>query len=360
MRARGDRGRVSEELAAQEAFEGRAGGRLARTGAALLDLWLRLAAWKARLLPRRLAYWLASLLGVALHLAIRWRDPRRARRGRGVSRNARLALGPAASPAQVRGLVRDFARHLAWLVTDLLRLERVIRSPDRVDASQLVPLLEERRGKGVLVITGHMGSWEHLPIALARMGHESLVLARPFPVQGVQRWLLRTRRRGGVDVRSKFGGLWSARKALQAGRIVGMVVDENDRQGTFVPFCGVLAATNTSPAQLQRLARCPIVVATCQRVELERWRVHVWEVLEPRPEEEREAGERRVTAAIAAALERALRSYPEQWLWSLRRWETRPPGEAPGPDGLPPRAGPGLLEPPAPSTPALAGPGSGG
>ena len=39
------------------------------------------------------------------------------------------------------------------------------------------------------------------------------------------------------------------------------------------------------------------------------------------------------TARVQAAVERAVREYPDQWLWIHRRWKTRPPGEiglAPG------------------------------
>ncbi|HVY93236.1 MAG TPA: lysophospholipid acyltransferase family protein, partial [Bryobacteraceae bacterium] len=35
------------------------------------------------------------------------------------------------------------------------------------------------------------------------------------------------------------------------------------------------------------------------------------------------------TARIQAAVERAIREYPDQWLWIHRRWKTRPPGEPP-------------------------------
>ena len=75
-----------------------------------------------------------------------------------------------------------------------------------------------------------------------------------------------------------------------------------------------------------------------QRVGRERFKIHLWDVIRHDPRRPRDEENLRVTAAIAAALERALRAYPEQWLWALRRWETRPVGEVPGPDGLPARS----------------------
>ena len=83
----------------------------------------------------------------------------------------------------------------------------------------------------------------------------------------------------------------------------------------------------------------PIAVASVHRVRRGRWRCHLWSVIRPEPGVSGEEHEREVTTAVNAALSRAILAYPEQWLWGSRRFVTPPPGERPGPDGLPPRVG---------------------
>lgn len=291
--------------------------------------------------PAPLTYTAFRALGLAVALLTRWRDPRLRRRGRGVQRNMRLAFGGDLDDRGRRALVHAYGRHLAWLLLEVLRMRRLtpararrwidLRAFDEVRA-----LLAE--GKGVIVASGHMGNWELLSCAAGVMGFAQTVLARPLPEPGAERWLRAHRERSGQRVLSKFGGLWALKKALDRGGVVGLNVDENARDGLFVPFGTRLAGTNATAAHLQRVSGAPIVVLTCQRLAPERFRAHVWTVVRPDSGAEREAETARVTAEVARGLEAALRAYPEQWLWSLRRWETRPPDEAEGPDGLPPPA----------------------
>lgn len=203
----------------------------------------------------------------------------------------------------------------------------------------------QAEGKGVIVASGHLGNWELLSYAAGLLGFEQVVLARPFPEPGLERWIREHRGRSGHKVLSKFGGVWPLKKVLDRGGVVGLNVDENARDGLFVPFCGVLAGTNTTAAHLQRFSGAPIVVLTCQRLAPERYRVHCWAVVRPGPapgrtvDSDRAAEVARVMAEVTRGFEAALKAYPEQWLWTLRRWETRPEGEVEGPDGLPPRIG---------------------
>ena len=64
---------------------------------------------------------------------------------------------------------------------------------------------------------------------------------------------------------------------------------------------------------------------------------NVWDVIDFEKTGDYDADRREIVARINRAYEKAVRTYPEQWLWVHKRWKTRPPGEQPGPDGLPPR-----------------------
>jgi acyl-CoA thioesterase-1 len=47
-----------------------------------------------------------------------------------------------------------------------------------------------------------------------------------------------------------------------------------------------------------------------------------------------------ITARVNRALSLGIAEAPEQWFWQSRRFRHRPPGETPGPDGLPPLVAP--------------------
>jgi Kdo2-lipid IVA lauroyltransferase/acyltransferase len=313
------------------------------TGPRTWPVWALLTAvtWFVAVWPAPVTYALFRALGALVATFAVVRERGLARRRRGALRNMRIAFG---APVD-RRLVSAYGRHVAWLLLEVLRMKRMTpaRARRMVDVrafDTLRALLAE--GKGVIIASGHMGNWEVMSYAGGLLRFEQVVLNRPCPEPGLERFLREHRARSGQRILSKFGGMWPLKKTLDKGGVVGINVDENTRDGLFVPFCGALAGTNTSAAHLQRLTGAPILVLTCQRLAPERFRIHAWGVVRPEANADKDAETLRVTSAVARLLEESLRRYPDQWLWSLRRWETRPAGEVETPDRLPPRVGAAL------------------
>lgn len=314
-----------------------AAARLLRAGAAGLGaLPLRAGAAGLGALPPRAAYAVAdaAALGVLAWTALHER--RVAPRGRGLARNQRIVYREALDAAHARRLRRGWARHLARLVADLARLARLGPEAlaERVDLAALEglrPRLAE--GRGLIAVTGHIGVWELLAQLPALTELRLTVAARPARSAAVDAWLRELRSRGGARVLAQHGALRQLTGALRRGETVGLLADENRRRGAvFAPFLGTHAATSPACASLHQRTGAPIAVVTCQRSGIGRFRFDVWDVIG--------AGDTRsICERVNRALSRAICTHPEQWLWGSRRFHTRPAGERPGPDGLPPRAG---------------------
>lgn len=189
------------------------------------------------------------------------------------------------------------------------------------DADAGRALLEDAqaRGRGVLMLGGHLGNWE-LTILFG-----SLVLPVDFlykPPKSEALDALLTARRGRFGARMVPTGGAAMRRvlgSLRAGGAVGLLFDQLPRGGDFVeaPFFGQPVATMTLPHRLIRRTGCSVVMGHCLRTADGRgWRARIESVPgadDPDPI--------RAATAMNRALENAVRAAPEQYLWHYRRFQ---------------------------------------
>ncbi len=305
-------------------------------------LALRLLTSAFRRMPGLLAYAIADAASLPLVAATLLHERRVAPLGRGLFRNQRIVFREGLTLRESWRLLFAWARHMCHLFVDFCRMPRLRadaleRSVDARSLRELIPLLEE--GRGLICVSGHLGVFELGAYLPNLVGFPITVAVRPTGIAPIDAVLTSIRRASGTRVLDKWGILLPLKRVLERGEAVGLLADEDVRKRPiFVPFLGTLAATRPSAAFLQRVSGAPIVVASVNRVARGRWRCHVWRVIRSLPGAAGESAEREVTAAVSEALSRAILAYPEQWFWGSRRFFTRPPGERPGPDGLPPRA----------------------
>lgn len=122
-------------------------------------------------------------------------------------------------------------------------------------------------------------------------------------------------------------------KVLRAGRAIWYAPDQDygRRQSIFVPLFGIPAATVTATTKFARLGRARVIPFTQERLaDGSGYRLVIHPPLDNFPGESEEADCLRVNQWI----EQAVTQCPEQYLWSHRRYKTRPLGE---PKLYPPR-----------------------
>jgi len=281
----------------------------------------------------------ARAVGRTLGWAV-WRIDGRHRQR--VLRHMDLAFRDEKSRAEKDDICRRFFEHMGLSTVEFARLGQLTAHnvEELVDLGELKTFDELlARGKGLLCVPAHHGNWELCGYSVALKGYPLKSVARPLDNPLLNDLIMTLRERSGNEIVQKWKALWKLKKMLDRHEIVTMSVDQNGGvAGLFVPCFGVLASTVTSPAELHLATGAPIIVATLNRKPDGIHHVlRVWDVIEQAQTGDRAADVYAVIARVNAAVERSVREYPEQWLWIHQRWKTRPPGEVPGPDGLPPR-----------------------
>jgi len=259
-----------------------------------------------------------------------------------VLQNMDIAFREEKSRAEKERICQAYYEHLGLAGVEFARMRRITRENvhETIDLSE-VKVFDQllARKKGLLCIPAHHGNWELCGHAVGLLGYPLKSVARPLDNVSLNALITSMREHSGNEVVQKWKVLWKLKKLLDHGGVVAITVDQNGGvAGLFVPFFGVLASTVSSPAELHLLNGTPIVVATLNRLpDGIRHKFNVWDVIEPKKSGDHEADVRAVMTRVNAGVEKAIRAYPEQWLWAHKRWKTRPPEELPGPDGLPPR-----------------------
>ncbi len=292
-----------------------------------LEYWLVMAVARALgRLPRGAARLLAG--GIAFGVCCAFGRLRRVG-----MRNLQLALPEMPSKARKK-ILRGVYVHLGWQLVEFCRMTRYtpenIRNWMRTEGLEHY-LAAQARGKGVLVITGHLGAWELSSFYHSLMGHPMGMVIRRLDNRRLDAFVNAIRCLHGNFVLHKddFGrGLLTA---MRAGQTVGILMDTNmtPPQGEFVQFFGRAACTGTGLAHVARKTGAAVLPGFM-----------LWEPVERRyvlrfgPEVEMPHTENAAadilegTQLCTRVIESWVRRYPDQWLWIHRRWKTRPAGEA--------------------------------
>jgi KDO2-lipid IV(A) lauroyltransferase len=178
--------------------------------------------------------------------------------------------------------------------------------------------------RGVVMLTGHFGNFELGGAWLSGVRPVDFVV-KPMSNPRVQAWITGVRERAGVGQIPLGAGIRAVYAALDAGRWVAILADQDAHEaGVFVPFFGRPASTPRGPAEISVRRGVPILMGFCERRPDGGHDLTLLPLLWPRADVEDPVTE--LTARHVAALEARIRARPDHWFWLHRRWKTPPPG----------------------------------
>ncbi len=252
---------------------------------------------------------------------------------RGIALDNLARAFPEKSHRERRRIARAAYRSAGAGMLGLLAVPRIPAADiDRLVEYQGWELVDRllAEGRGLVVASAHLGSWEMLAAAYARRGAPVSLVTRVLK-GGINRALVNVRAQTGLKEIAPRGALRAGVAALKRGEMVVNLIDQNmlPKRGVFVDFFGHAASTTPAPALMSRRAGAPVVVILAVNLPDGRIRACV-EGPFPVPSSGRIGTDVRAhTQALTEVVERYVRQYPEQWLWLHRRWKTRPAATEP-------------------------------
>lgn len=247
-------------------------------------------------------------------------------------RNLALAL-PEKVAAERERILRTEYRNLGWLLAEFCLMQGYTaeRASRFIRYEGLDNYLRAReRGKGVLVLTGHLGAWELSSFYHSLMGYPMGMVIRRLDNPLVDRFVNHVRCLHGNRVIHKDDFARGLIASMRAGETVGILMDTNmtPPQGVFVPFFGVQACTASGMARVAAKTGAAVVPGFLLWEESEqKYVLRFGEEMPVVTTGEAELDALVNTEAFTTKIEEYVRQYPEQWLWMHRRWKTRPAGE---------------------------------
>ncbi len=181
------------------------------------------------------------------------------------------------------------------------------------------------KGRGVVCLVLHTGSWEFAAIMPPVMGYETSAVSRRMPNAGIEKVIVAARESRGMKNITRGKAYPKLIDALQRGECLVIMIDQDTKvPGVFVDFFGHKAYTPVGAARLAFDTQAAVVPMYMKRIENNR---HQFTILPEIPlvqtgDLQHDLYEN--TRIYTAQTEEIIREIPTQWVWMHERWKTTP------------------------------------
>jgi len=277
-------------------------------------------------LPYRVALACAWVVAWVLFHVVRFRR-------RETFRRIREVFGPEVPRREVRRIAWLSLRNMAFNCVEMMRAPHIDKAwvdrymPDFQAKIQIVNGLL-KRNRGLIFAVPHMGNWDLAGWACSRYGISMFSVAGKQKNPYVNAWMNRQREHGITMLERGSGALKQIIRLLRKGGHAFAILPDvrMPTPDLSLPFLGGTANLGRGMAMFAISAGVPILPAIFTR---RGWGKHEFvhfEPLFPDPSRERDADARRLTEAVVAIVDRAVRENPGQWFWYNKRWVLTPLG----------------------------------
>ncbi len=248
--------------------------------------------------------------------------------------NLNIAYGHEKSQAEIRAMAREVFVNLGKSGAEFAC--RV----NQKDPAEFIKHLEVKgrehlqeayeKGKGVLLLVSHMGSWECIALAVPLLGFPMYAIGKKIGNEQLNALLFESRGRAGVETLARGSSYKTMLKVMTEKKsLLAILIDQDTEvRGVFVDFYGMPAHTPIGAAMLAMDSGAPVLPVFYLKKDDDTYELVIEKeqplIMSGNRRQDMEENTRRFHAVI----EKYIKKYPTQWVWIHNRWKTTPDMDA--------------------------------
>ncbi len=241
--------------------------------------------------------------------------------------NLTLSFGNELAPHQIEIMGKQVFKNIASILFEVAWAQKLTK--EKLFSHLSIKGLEHvtnahAKGRGVIVVTCHMGNFEMLVPAIEETGLQGYVVYRSLDFKPLDRLIRKIRQRFGISMIPTKGAFEQIETALNEGHVVGTLLDTNVsyHKGVFVDFFGRPACTNKGIAMLALKTGAPVIGLYTVRKKRKFTINFLPEISWVETDDEIKNIEIN-TENYTRLIETIVREYPDQYFWVHNRWKTK-------------------------------------
>ena len=245
-------------------------------------------------------------------------------------RNLRFAFGSDREEKEIYAIGRENFRQFAMIAHEWIRL----RNLDTEELKELIYvegkenlIAAKKKSKSIILLGAHFGNWEYAHIFYSTTVNYLNFIVRAIDNPFLEKERVAYNQQAGIRILYKQNGLRPAIRNLKRGEDLVLFADQRPRskQGTICKFFGKNASTITLVPALAKkfhISVVPMFIVRCE--DLVHHRIIFF------PELKIDYDDKKQIVSEGAQLqndiiEKIIRSYPDHWLWTHKRWRREYP-----------------------------------
>lgn len=284
----------------------------------VLYLLYRLGIFLALALPLKVSYKTACLMA-DIYYGFSYNDRI------AVIKNINMALGKTAEDEESRKIAREVFRNFAKYLVDFFRFSKIdedyIKKYIRIEG--LANLDEGLSwGKGVVLLSAHMGNWELGASILSLIGYPTAAVVLSHKHKKINDFFLEQRRICKVQPIEIGISLKACYKLLKANKLLALLGDRDfTRNGIVSEFFGQDTLIPKGPSVFSHRIGSAIVPSFMIRQDDDTFKLIFEKPIYPDPSQEEDAAVKATTDKCTSIIESYIRKYPAQWYAFKYVWD---------------------------------------